>query len=372
LSIGSAALILVLSVFNGFEDLIASMVNAFNPDLKITPTQGKYFSEEEVYQKLSSVPGIFAISKTIEETAFFEYDKTPSPGTIKGVDPAFAIVNDIDSALIEGDFLFSAAEPQAVLGAGLTRILGVDVLNLFKTLSVYTARRQKSVSVSKPFKERTVRPTGVFAIQQDIDNQYVLVPLDFAQELLDRKGMISSLELRLEKNALVDDTQDAVAGILGSDFLVRNRYEQDEEFLKIMNIEKWMAYSIACLMILLISFNLVGCLWMVVLDKQKDISILKAMGTTSTFVRNVFIKLGLLYTGTGLVIGLLLAMIFYFLQIQFGIITIPEGFVVDSYPIRMKARDVLIVALTVIGIGWLASQPPSRRASVIEASIRND
>ena len=116
LSIGSAALILVLSVFNGFEDLIASMVNVFNPDLKITPVQGKYFAEDEVYQKLSHIPGIFAISKTIEETAFFEYDKTPSPGTLKGVDPAFVIVNDIDSALIEGNFLFTTDEPQAVLG----------------------------------------------------------------------------------------------------------------------------------------------------------------------------------------------------------------------------------------------------------------
>jgi len=158
--------------------------------------------------------------------------------------------------------------------------------------------------------------------------------------------------------------------LAGDEFDVLNRYEQDEEFMKLMNIEKWMAFAIACLMILLIAFNLIGCLWMIVLDKKKDIAILKAMGGTATLVRRIFIQLGLFFTMTGLIFGILLAIVLYWLQKQFGIVTIPQGFVVDTYPITMKASDIFVVAATVIIIGLLASLPAAYRATRLRGSIR--
>lgn len=371
LSIGTAALIIVLSVFNGFEDLIASMVNTFNPDIKIVPRQGKFFDQDDVYDKLINLPEVEAVSCTIEETAFFEYDHTPTPGTLKGVDANFLLVNDIDSALVEGTFLEGGAEqgPQAVLGSGISRKLAVDVLNVFKTLSVYMARRTRT-AVGKPFKERQLRPVGVFAIQQEIDNEYIFVDLDLARDLLGRPAMVSALEIRLSSETDQAAGKRAIQAIAGENLKVLDQYEQDEEFLKIMNLEKWMAFSIASLMLLLISFNLVGCLWMIVVDKKQDIAILRAMGGTSNFVRNVFMKLGLLYTSFGILVGLVLAIALYLLQINFGLISIPQGFVVDAYPIRMKLGDVIIVVATVFTIGWLASLPSSRRASATGASVR--
>ncbi|MBX2814880.1 MAG: ABC transporter permease [Saprospiraceae bacterium] len=371
LSIGTAALIIVLSVFNGFEDLIAGMINTFNPDIKVLPKEGKYFDGDQLHQELIRLDEITAVSQTIEETAFFEYDDTPSPGTLKGIDRSFVQVNNIDSSLIEGIFLDHDAPEgvEAVVGSGLSRILAIDVLNVFKSLTVFMARRKRSIS--KPFKEQQLRAVGVFSIQQEIDNEYVFVPLEFAQGLLDRKGMISALEIKVHPNIDSDDAKEKIAAVVGDEFHVLDLYEQDEEFLKIMNVEKWMAYAIASLMILLISFNLVGCLWMIVLDKQKDIAILRAMGGTRSFVHGVFVRLGLLYTGSGLIVGIVLAVILYALQTSLGLISIPQGFVVDAYPIRMKASDVLIVGATVIAIGWLASLPSARRARAIGTSIRD-
>lgn len=373
LSIGSAALILVLSVFNGFEELIASMINTFNPDLKILPVQGKYFEDNpDLLNQIKEIPGVSAVARTVEEIAIFEYDKVPKPGRMKGVDPNFLLVNHMDSAMMEGEFLLEDDDTYyAVLGSGMARDLSVDVLNMFNQMAVYMANR-KSRNLQKPFKTSYLRPAGVFSIQQDIDNEYILVPFDFAISLLDREGMVGAWEIKLDQNSDPDHLEEQIQLLLGPDFLVQNRYEQDEEFRKIMNIEKWMAFAIAALMLLLIAFNLVGCLWMIVLDKRKDISILKAMGATAVFIRKLFIRLGIYFTGLGLGLGLVLASIFYLLQINFGIVGIPEGFVVDTYPIKMKAVDLIVVTATVLLIGFITSLPAAKRASKFSASIREN
>ncbi|MBK8502731.1 MAG: ABC transporter permease [Saprospiraceae bacterium] len=373
LTMGTAALILVLSVFNGFEELIASMINQFNPELKIIPATGKYFDENDaLIAKIKTIDGVAEVSKTIEETVAFEYQNINNAGTLKGVDDAFRKVTSIDSTIIDGSYeLHDDQFDYAVLGSGMARNLSVDVLNVFESLSVHMIDRKAAVTSLDPFRTRLIKPIGVFSVQQDIDNEMVIVPLDFAQSLLARQGQLSSLGIRLSDDADPDLVQTHLAAILDHGLLVKNRYQQDEEFLKLMNIEKWMAFLIACLMILLIAFNLIGCLWMIILDKKNDIAILRAMGSTGMMIRQIFMRLGLLFTSTGLIMGILLAVFLYVLQKQFGIITIPQGFVVDTYPIKMKGFDILIVALSVFLIGSLASLPAAIRASKLSETVRD-
>ncbi len=373
LSVGSAALILVLSVFNGFEELIASMINSFNPDLKVIPASGKFFDDDTLLvEDLYQIEGVIQVSRTIEETAIFEYDRLPTPGTMKGVDAAFRSVSDIDSTMIEGPYLLRDEKADyAVLGSGVARNLSVDVLNVFQGLSIHMPDRKASATSTRPYRTKIIRPVGVFSVQQDIDLEYVIIPLDVAQSLLGRQGEISGLEIKVDET--INDLsaiENAVQERVGDKLDVQTLYEQDEEFLKLMNIEKWMAYLITSLMLLLITFNLIGCLWMIVLDKKQDIAILKAMGSTTSFVRKVFLRLGMYFTGGGLLIGILLAVILYFLQKQFGLISIGPGFVVDTYPILMKVSDVLIVSMTVLIIGFLASIPAANRASRLGSYIR--
>ncbi len=374
LSIGSAAVILVLSVFNGFEELIASMINNFNPDMKVMPQSGKYFTEDSVMlRELRELDGIEAISLTLEETAIFEYEQPPNAGIMKGVDENFVRVNPIDSTIIEGTFKLEDDKGiYAVLGAGMARNLSVDVLNVFESLSIYMPVRQYRGGLQQPYQTRYVKPSGVFSIQQDIDNQYVLVPLGIARALVNRPGEVSSIEIKTSPDFDEDKLQAEISDIIGPDLIVRNRYQQDEAFLKLMNLEKWMAFLIATLMILLISFNLIGCLWMIVLDKQKDIAILRAMGSTSSFIRNVFIRLGLYFTLSGLLSGIVLGILLYLAQQHFGIINMSQGFVVDTYPIKLKVTDVLVVALTVLLIGGIASLPAAQRATKLGYAIREN
>jgi lipoprotein-releasing system permease protein len=372
LSLGSASLILVLSVFNGFEELIASMINRFNPELRVEPETGKFFDEnDDLISQLLSTDGVEAVSKSIEETVAFEYQKIPNAGTLKGVDDQFRVITKIDSTIVEGSYMLEDDKlDYAVLGSGMARNLSVDVLNVFESLSVLMPDRKAAASSVNPFRTKIIKPIGVFSVQQDIDNEVVIVPIRFAQSLLSREGQISALGISLKPDADVDMVQQDVQNLVGSKLVVKNRYEQDEEFLKLMNIEKWMAFLIACLMLLLIAFNLIACLWMIILDKRKDISILKAMGATSKTIRRIFMRLGIFYTLTGLGTGILIALILYFIQKQFGVISLSQGFVVDAYPIKMAAFDILVVAGTVLVIGVIASIPAASRAATLQSSIR--
>lgn len=372
LSLGSAALVLVLSVFNGFEDLIEQMISGFNPDIKILPVQGKYFDADVIdMEQIRSLPGVANVSSAIEEVAIFEYDNVTHPGKIKGVDNNWKGVANIDSAMIDGYFLLNDRdESYAVIGAGVARNLSIDILNVFKQLAVYMADRRVRSTVGRQFKTRYIRPSGVFSIQQELDNEIVIVPLGFAQELLDQQGAIGSIEIRVERASEIKNIKNQIQLIAGQDFQVLNRYEQDESFLKLMNIEKWMAYGIVSMMIFLVSFNMIGNLWMVMLDKKKDIAVLKAMGATGLFIRSIFIRLGLRISLIGILVGFLLAGILYGLQKYVGLITIPQGFIIDTYPISLRFVDLVAVFVTVLVIGALASLPAALTASRISASIR--
>jgi lipoprotein-releasing system permease protein len=253
LALGAAALVLVLSVFNGFEKLITGMMSNFNPDVKIVAVKGKTFSADTLkINALRQLQGIERVSETLEEVAFFQYDKSQAFGTLKGVDDNFPRINHIDSTVREGTYkTMDDQADYAVLGAGMRNQLGVYEGNFATPLSVYMPRREQVGALDKPFKTRYLYAAGTFVIQQDFDNQYIITNLDFVRNILDAPDEVSALEIQLKKGENADATLAQIRQLYGSDFIVKNRYQQDEAFLKLMNIEKWMSYAILSLTLLL-------------------------------------------------------------------------------------------------------------------------
>jgi len=374
LSIGTAALILVLSVFNGFEDLLSGLFSNFNPDIKIEVLQGKSFEADvEKINEILDIENVLAISQSLEEVAIFKYNGAQNFGSIKGVDDQFRIVNSLDTTLREGVFLLEKDSVNyAILGAGMRNKLSVNIKDEFSPLTVYSAKKKKrksSLISGSSLSKKSLYPAGTFSIHQDVNNQYILSSLRFAQELLGHKK-ISALEIKVVEESKLATTVSAIEKIMGPEYAVKNRFKQDEAFLKIMNIEKWMSFAIVSLTLLLVAFNLIGALWMIVLEKKKDIAILKSMGANNTSIRNIFLWEGTLLCVVGMLTGFALAIIIYTVQKTAGIVPIPEGFIVNAYPISMRITDFIAVGITVLLIGLLASIPPALRAQRIPEMIR--
>ena len=373
-AIGTAALILVLSVFNGFEDLITGLFSNFNPDVKITPAKGKSFRPDTlVLKSLKDLEGVAYVSQTLEEIAFFEYKNSQDFGTLKGVDDQFHLVTNIDSMVREGAYAFEKnGRDLAVMGVGMRNKLLANVDDLFSTISVYMPKRKRVGPLQKPFREKLIYPGGTFVIQQDFDNQYILTSIEFARSILGTKDpLVSALELKLTPGADANRTLQEIRAIVGENFVVKDRYEQDEAFLKLMNIEKWMSYAILSLTLLLVAFNMIGSLWMIVLEKKNDIAILKSMGATRQMVRNIFLMEGVFLCTFGMVIGFAVALILYTLHVNLenGLISIPQGFLVTAYPISIRGFDFVVIAATVIVIGLIASILPALRAQRVPPII---
>lgn len=372
ISIGTAVLILILSVFNGFESLISSLFNAFNPDIKIVPVEGKYFhmDSSSIYQ-LRKIEGVNHLSRTLEEVALFEYKGTQEIGIIKGVDEHFANATGLDSFIVNGEFILQEGRIQyAVLGAGMRNKLSFNIDDKLSPVTVYMPLKKKQFLGAKEYKFMDLYPGGVFSVQSDNDFSYVLSSLDFASRLLEVDKRYSALELEIDE-LRSEEIIDEIRSIVGDQLVINDRYQQDEAFLKVMEIEKWISFLITGFTMLLIAFNLVGALWMIVLDKRKDIAILKSMGCTRKDIRTIFMKLGVLISGLGIIIGIALALLLYYIQNKYGVIGVPSGFLIDAYPVRLKITDFLIVVPTVFIIGYLAAILPARKAAKSEMVLRS-
>ena len=378
ITVGVAALVIILSVFNGFGDLLGSLFDRFNPDVKITVKEGKVFTPEVLkLSQLRALESVDYFSETLEENAMFEYGKNTDFGVIKGVDEWFDEVTAIDTTVRRGRYrLREDGRNFAVLGFGMEQKLSASLNDLVASINVYMPKRKASNSLmEQPFKKRPINFGGTFLVQQsDFDEHYVVVPLDFARELLSYDTEVSSIEIKLNPDA---DTRTAIADIrtiMGDRFEVKDRYEQNAAFFKIMNIEKWIAYVILSFTLILVAFNMVGSLWMLVIDKKQDIAILKSMGATATMVRNIFLSEGILLSLLGIFIGFAIAITACVLQQQFGFITLQGGdaFLIEAYPVEMQLWDFIIVFITVLLIGTLAALLPAMRASRINSIIRGE
>lgn len=374
IAVGTAALVLVLSVFNGFEDLITRMYSNFDPDVKIAPLQGKTFSEDSIkISQLRQLPGVQYVSKTLEEVAVFKYKENVDFGIIKGVDDQYEKVANLDSVMREGKFALKNEETTyGVMGIGIRNKLAVDIEDPFYRIGVYMAKRRPSPLDPAPFRTQYLHPVGTFIAQQEFDQEYLLTDIDFVRNLLQLEDQLSTLEVKLYPAFKSSGTYTAIQEIMGNEFSVKDRYQQQESFFKLMKIEKWLSYAIAGLMMVMIAFNLIGSLWMAVLEKKSDIVILKSMGATDRLVQNIFLNQGLLLSLIGLVIGFVLAISIYTLQKTVGIISIPGNASIDSYPVSLRFFDFIIVILTVLAIGLMASIPPALRAKRVSALVREE
>ena len=343
------------------------MFGKFNPSIVIKPAKGKTISTNSIpFDQIRDVTGIRQLSLTLEETVFFEYEESRAFGKIKGVDSVFTEVSTLATTLIEGTF---ATEKQGralgILGLGLRNKLGANSGDMFKSVRVYAAKKKTRGAFDQPFRVKEIYPQATFAIQQDYDQQYMFTNLKTVQTLLGSPNAVSTVEVAVEDGVDPTDLADQLQTMLGDRFFVQDRFEQDAELLRLMNIEKWLSYVILTLVLLLVSFNLIGGLWLIVLEKQRDVAILRAMGTQTSDVRRIFLGVGILLSILGAALGVFLALLLYYLQVNFGLVSVPEGLVVSAYPIEMRFWDVCIVVLTVLGIGLLASIPATRRATRI-------
>jgi lipoprotein-releasing system permease protein len=372
IGVGTAALILVLSVFNGFESLLSDLMNSMNADLKVAPAAGKTFTvDSAMLARIRQVQGVHSVSLALEETVLLEYEGNQDFCTLKGVDDHYNKTTTIDSALVHGEFLLHQKEFEyLILGGGIAHRLSIDTDDPFTPVSVYLARRNVRGPLDQPFKKQLAYPIGTFSIKQDYDYQYVFSSLEFMRSLVERPGEASFIEVDIEGTG--GRIKEQVQRAVGDDFVVQDRFEQNAALFRLMNIEKWLSYAIAGLALAIVSFNLIGALWMIVLDKKQDISVLRAMGASTRQIRDTILLEGVMICIVGVGGGILLAGTAYVLQKHFGLVGVPEGFVVDAYPIVLRISDFAVVTITVLGIGLLASILPARKAAMIPTYLREE
>ncbi len=362
----TAATILLLSVLNGLMSLVGDLNDQVNPEIKVLPIQGKVFKlNSEQYEKLNGLNGVEAYTKVLEETALLQYADNQIVATVKGVDKNFEKVNRVQDNLIRGYFrLTDSLGSNAIVGLGIAQQLSLSIKNPFDKLLIVIPKRSQRVSFNPAglIGQIAVTPVAEYAIQKDVDDKYVFVPIEALRPLLNYAEEISALEFKLKKGSNTKVVQKEIAAIVGENMEVLNRAQQNKSWYKVMQFEKWVSFALLILIMAIASFNLISSISMMVMDKRKDISTLKALGLTSLNVGAVFRNLGFLIGLIGAVFGALLAIALVFVQRQFGIIPMEGSFVVESYPIKLQWFDVLLTIGSIVLISWLASLPPSRQA----------
>jgi lipoprotein-releasing system permease protein len=364
-AVGTMALIIVLSVFNGLEKMVSAIFNTVDPDIKITAAEGKTFIADTSRLKLlANVEGVSCYSLTIEENALLKYDDRQIIATIKGVDDNYASVTNIDSTMFEGDFTLRAANgrPWAVPGIGVAQSLGIRV-NFVAPLSIIVIRKTGSTDINSEnsLKERFIFPSGIFEVEKEYDSKYVYTPIEFARELTEIENEVSSVEIKFTTQAQPRIVQKNIVRIFGKGFVVQNRYEQQEIFYKVMRSERLAIFFILTLILIIASFNIIGSLTMLIIEKKRDIEILKSLGADNDLIRKIFIFEGWLISIIGAAAGVILGFAVCWLQQTFGLVKLQsETLIMDSYPIVMKIKDFIIVPGTVLLIGYWAAWYPVR------------
>ena len=368
-TVGTMALITILSVFNGLEDMVKGIFNTSDPEIRIAPAKGKVFVPDSLtLKRLSSIDGVEVYSEVLEENALLKYEKQQYIATIKGVGLNYAEVTDLDTAMWDGAFTLKAdnGRPYAVAGLGVANMLGMR-LNFVSPLAIYVPRRTASLTLNP---ENAFAPTqyiflsGIFVVEQEFDSKYVFMPIDFVRKLLEYNNEVSSLEVKLKNGADVRKTQKAIKEVFGRSFIVQNRYEQQEIFYKVMKAERLAIFVILTFILIIASFNVIGSLTMLIIEKERDISILKSLGADNQLIRKIFIYEGWMISFIGTCIGLIIGYMLCWTQEHFGLVKLAgESLLIDTYPVRMKISDFFVVAATVLAIGYWAAWYPVRYLS---------
>ena len=376
--IGTTALILVLSVFNGFEGLVKSLYSSFYTDLKISPASGKVMNiTPEQLQKLKGLTSIKNYSLVVEEKALVKNGDYQSVIYLKGVDENYRYVSGVAANLINGDYDLGTEEvPKLILGAGVEGALGIQADRNIYTLKIHLPRKSDTDQFDElnGISNDTIRSSAAFRIQQDFDNKYGITNIGFIKKSL-RLGEndYTAAEIALKDPSAAGDTKKELKQIFGDTYLVQNKYEQNRSLYSVMNMERWVIYGVLCLILVVAAFNMIGALTMLVLEKQKDISVLHALGGNKKFIQRIFLSEGMLLASIGGGIGMLLALLIAWLQMQFHLIPLAGGsFLIDYFPVKLRLMDFVLVGATVFVIALIASWLPSGKAAAQEFSLRSE
>lgn len=363
IAVGTMALIIVLSAFNGLETLVEDLYASFDPDLKITIIEGKTFDADEFPKdKVLAISEVTFYNSTLEEVALIKYEDKQTIATVKGVEESFYSMSGMDSLLIEGTIIHNAENNNnIILGWGIA-----DKLALFISESVYQVGiivpkrgNKKSLSPGSEFNRKTANATGIFSVNPDFDTKYVLGELEFVQKLLKHKNRLSSVELGLREGCNWEKVKVKVQQAVGKNYKVQTRFELNELIFKTNKTEKWITFLILSFILVIASFNIIGSLTMLIIDKKKDVWILKTMGANNSVIRKIFFAEGMLINFLGAISGMTIGAFICWLQMQFGLLRLAGG-VVDFYPIELNIMDFVNVSIIVIIIGLVASWYPVR------------
>lgn len=367
--VGTMALVVVLSFFNGLEELFRSLYGAFSSEIQVKPAEGKFFMvTDSLLAAVRAVPGVASVSEAIEDNALLIYRDAQVVGKIRGVNEELLRQNGLDSILVAGKLeLQKNGVDYAILGGGLQYMLGVSLADEFQPIQVwYPNTSSKTINLTSPnaVQRKNIRPSAVFALEQQYDNNYMFVPLSFAQDLLKAGNKRTSLEIKTKPGVRLTAVQQSLRQLLGNTFIVQNRDEQNATMLRAIQIEKLFVYVTLSFILLIASCNIFFSLTMLAVDKKKDVAILYALGATSRFIRRLFIAEGAIIASVGAVVGLVLGFIICILQKQFGLISMGmQTSIIEAYPVQMRLNDFLLTAFTVSLIVFIVSFFPARQAA---------
>lgn len=358
MAIGTAALIIILSIYNGFDSLVKDMLGDFDPDILITPAEGKVFIPEgEVYDWLYGHEDVKNISCTLTENIFISYEGRQSMVTAKGVDWVYEEESPVRNHIRSGEFALHRGDvPLCVAGSSLAYRLGINP-RFLSPVEMYFPSRTRSLSVSSPMssvESVNVWPSGIFAINSDIDDKYIIVPIETMKELLEYGDEVSGVEIRLKDGCGSKEVASLAKELsqrLGDGFMVNDRFGQNKSLYKMMRYEKLSIFAILIFIVIIIAFNIFGSLTMLIIEKRGDIQTLKSMGAGDALIRKIFILEGWMISLLGLAAGLVLGIGFSLLQQRFGFIKMPGNFIVEAYPVILSAKDVAVTAVSVAAVG---------------------
>ncbi|MEO5941964.1 MAG: FtsX-like permease family protein [Ferruginibacter sp.] len=362
--------VLVLSVFNGFEDLVKSLYSSFYTDLKITPAKGKTFVlTQSQIQQIKQQPAIQAISMIAEDKALLKNGDAQTVVQLKGVDSNFKKVSGVPAKIVSGNFNTGTLDnPTIIAGSGIQNAAAINTNPAYATDTLTIILPKKSLTTSDPFSslsEGNVTAAGVFSIQQDFDNNYALTNIDFIKNQMGfGADEYSAAEIKLKEGSNIEDEKKALQKLLPANYLVQSRYEQNMNLYSTMRMEKWAIYAVLTLILIISAFNIVSALTMLVLEKNKDISILQSMGSSKTVIQKIFLSEGLLLGSIGAGCGISLAVLICLAQIKYKFIKLQGGsFLIDYFPVKFVPTDFILVGVTAIVIAFIASWFPAYRAS---------
>jgi lipoprotein-releasing system permease protein len=375
IAVSSAAMIVVFSVFNGLESIVKDSYHAFYPDIKISVARGKFFRMDSATLNLiRHMDGVKVLCTVIEDNVIANHSDQQKVITLKGIENDYFNVNNVRDYIVQGDSMVSAGSPNtAIAGIHIINELGLDV-NTPCYFVLYYPNPDIINPTADPigaFQTLKLHPAGVFHVLDDLDNTYVLAPLALAQGLFHRAGYFSSVEISSNPGK-AEYIKKQIRLLLGSSYRVETRYEQNRTMYMVMAAEKWAVYAILVLVLLIASFNMIGALSMLVLEKQKDIAILRAMGALPSTVRKIFLMEGILWSLVGGVSGIILGSMICLAQVKSGALKMGGSFLVDAFPVQMQWPDFLLVFVTIFMVGLLTSWFPAiRAAKAIDPSLKS-